>query len=416
MTTTSVHVEIGGTTVHAGTLHSHRRRGTESSALVYDSGYVATPGAYALDATLPLSMSPIQTDLGVGLFRAFGDCAPDTWGRRLLLRREAALAHQEGSSPRGLGEIDYLLGVRDDLRQGALRFRAEEGVGSGEFLAAQSDGVPVLTDVQSLLDLADRAEREAVDLSDLQRLIQVGGSLGGAGPKAHVLDNSGRLAIAKFPSSNQGTWNVMAWEKVAFDLGRAAGIVLPESQLLRLAGRCVHVVDRFDRAANGDRIGYVSAMTMLEASDGDERSYLEIAEVIERVSGEATKDLQQLWRRILFSVLISNTDDHLRNHGFLHAHGDVWQLSPAFDINPVPDPAATNLHTLIDDARSDLDVDLVLSVAEYFRLDRPRAEAVMVQVAAVVSGWRDVARRNGLSKSEIGEMAHAFSPLGQVVE
>jgi serine/threonine-protein kinase HipA len=302
VSTVSVHVQIAGETIHAGTLFSHRRRGTESSTFSYDNGYLALPGAYALDPALPLVAAPAQTEVNLKIFRAFGDCAPDTWGRRLILRREAALARQEGRGPRGLGEIDYLLGVRDDLRQGALRFRGGDGDRTSEFVAVASEGVPLLTDISTLLALAERAEHDTADLPDLERLIQAGGSLGGARPKAHVRQNNGRLAIAKFPSSDQDTWNVMAWEKVAFDLAREAGIELPHSELYRMVGRCVHIINRFDRAERGQRIGYVSALTMLEAFDGDERSYLEIVDVIERTSDEATNDLRQLWRRILFSV------------------------------------------------------------------------------------------------------------------
>ncbi len=299
------------------------------------------------------------------------------------------------------------------MRQGALRFREGEGAGTGQFLATQADGVPALTDIPTLLALADRAEKDTADLPDLQRLIQAGGSLGGARPKAHVRQKDGRIAIAKFPSSNRDTWNVMAWEKVAFDLGREAGIDLPPSELLWLADRSVHVIERFDRTAKEHRTGYVSALTMLEAFEGDERSYLEIADVIERHSSETTADLRQLWRRILFSVLISNVDDHLRNHGFLHVHGDAWRLSPAFDINPDPEPAATNLRTTIDETRGDLDVSLVLEVAGLFRLDQTEAEEVVAHVVSVVSQWRDVARQNGLDSSELGRMTPAFSALAQ---
>jgi serine/threonine-protein kinase HipA len=209
-----------------------------------------------------------------------------------------------------------LLGVQDDLRQGALRFRVDEK----PFLATQSDGVPLLTDRPTLLDLADRVEKDTAKLPDLERLLRAGGSIGGARPKAHVLDDDGSLAIAKFPSSDGETCNVMDWRKVAFDLARARGIQIPNSQLLRLAGQSIHVIDRFDRTPDGLRIGYVSAMTMLEASDGDERSYLEIAEAIENYSDQASSALKELWHRILFSVFVSNTDNHRRNHGFPHTH------------------------------------------------------------------------------------------------
>jgi serine/threonine-protein kinase HipA len=412
VTEVQVYVAVGGGDVLAGTLYSHRRRGLESATFTYTSTYLGTPGAYALDPELPLTSGALQTRVGRALFGALTDCAPDRWGRTLLTRREAALARADGRATRTLGEIDYLLGVRDDLRQGALRFRA----GADEFLASDDTGVPALTDLPALLDLAARADSDTADLADLQRLIRVGSSLGGARPKAHVLDNNGRIAIAKFPSANHDTWNVMAWEKVALDLAERSGIDVPPSRLLNLAGRNVLVIDRFDRTSTADRIGYVSAMTMLEASDGDQRSYLEIAEVIENSSARATAELHQLWRRIVLSVLISNTDDHLRNHGFLHERGDVWRLAPAFDLNPNPAPGLKYLSTAIGDADDSASLSSALSVAEYFRLSEAQARATMREVAAAVSRWRHVAGLHQLPASEIAAMEPAFAALANAAD
>ncbi len=412
MTEVQVYVAVGGDDVLAGTLYSHRRRGLESATFTYTSTYLGTPGTYALDPELPLTSGALQTRVGRALFGALTDCAPDRWGRTLLTRREAALARADGRATRTLGEIDYLLGVRDDLRQGALRFRA----GADEFLASDDTGVPALTDLPALLDLAARADSDTADLADLQRLIRVGSSLGGARPKAHVLDNNGRIAIAKFPSANHDTWNVMAWEKVALDLAERSGIDVPPSRLLNLAGRNVLVIDRFDRTSTADRIGYVSAMTMLEASDGDQRSYLEIAEVIENSSARATAELHQLWRRIVLSVLISNTDDHLRNHGFLHERGDVWRLAPAFDLNPNPAPGPKYLSTAIGDADDSASLSSALSVAEYFRLSEAQARATMREVAAAVSRWRHVAGLHQLPASEIAAMEPAFAALANAAD
>ncbi|HVA60235.1 MAG TPA: HipA domain-containing protein [Mycobacteriales bacterium] len=410
MTAIQVHVAIDGQDVLAGTLYASRRRNTESAAFAYESSFLAHPGAYALDPLLPLTRGTHQTRAGLALFGGFSDCAPDRWGRTLMKRREAALARAEGRAARSLGEIEFLLGVRDDLRQGALRFRKEDG----PFLADTDTGVPALTDLPSLLDLAERAERDTADLPDLQRLVHVGSSLGGARPKAHVLGANGRVAIAKFPSANDSTWTVTAWEKVALDLAASAGITVPESRLLNLAGRHVLVVDRFDRTADGRRIGYSSAMTMLEASDGDQRSYLEIADVLERVSTRATAELHQLWRRIVFSVLISNTDDHLRNHGFLHERGDSWRLSPAFDLNPNPDPGPKYLSTAIDDGYDAASVEVALGVAELLRLAPTDARNVLAEVVNAVRQWRTIAAGHGLSASEIGRMQPAFVALDEV--
>lgn len=408
MSAVQVHVALDAGSALAGTLYPHRRRSAESATFAYDAGYLDRPDAYALDPGLPLRSGSHQTRIGQRLFGAFTDCAPDRWGRTLVARREAAEARAEGRAPRSLGEVDYLLGVRDDLRQGAQRFR----IGDGPFLATEDTGVPVLTDLPELLDLAARVESDSADLPDLRRLVNIGSSLGGARPKAHVRDSDGRVAIAKFPSAHHDTWNVMAWEKVALDLAERAGIEVPESRLLSLAGRRVLLLHRFDRTSTGARIGYVSAMTMLEASDGDQRTYREIAEIVEIVSAHATAELHQLWRRVVFSILIANTDDHLRNHGFLHDRGDVWRLAPAFDLNPDPTPGPKFLSTAIGDGDDAASLALALEAARHFRLGEDHARAVLRDVAGAVSGWRRVAAGHGLSASEISRMEPAFVALG----
>jgi len=364
---------------------------------------ITLPDAYALDPSLPLVTGSLQTPVGRVLFGAFSDCAPDRWGRTLLARKEAAPAKDAGTAPRSLSEADVLLGVRDDLRQGALRFRLSE---DGPYLA-QDSGVPVLTDLPALLDIAERVESDTADYSDLSRLFRAGSSLGGARPKAHVIDSDGRIAIAKFPSASSDTWNVMAWEKVALDLARGAGITVPDSRLIRIGDRTVLIVDRFDRQGT-DRIGYASAMTMLEASDGDQRSYLEIAQVIEERSPAVTDELRQLWRRICFTILISNTDDHLRNHGFLHDRAESWRLSPAFDMNPNPAPGPKELSTAVDFDDFHASIDTLMGVAEYFRIDAQEAADVLAQVASVVGQWRTTAISHGLSQAEIEKMKPAF--------
>ena len=406
MTAVGVYVRIGGTDVRAGTLYVHRRRGVQSASFSYDSAYLADRRAYALDPALPLAGGTYQTGVGRAMFGAFTDCAPDRWGRTLVARREAALAREEGRTRRTLTEVDYLLGVRDDLRQGAMRFRQGD---DGPFLAEESTGVPALTDLPELLRLAERAERDTAGLPDLHRLVRVGSSLGGTRPKVHVRLPDGRVAIAKFPSADHDTWNVMAWEKVALDLAEAAGIQVPDSELLHLAGRSVLVVNRFDRTPGGERLGYASAMTMLDATDGEQRTYLDIADVIEQVSTQATSELHQLWRRLVFTILISNTDDHLRNHGFLHQRGDTWALAPAFDLNPNPAPGPTYLSTAIDVGADEASLDTALSVSELFRLDDRQAHEVLDEVVHCVGTWRRVAARHGLTPSEVARMEPAFS-------
>jgi serine/threonine-protein kinase HipA len=285
-----------------------------------------------------------------------------------------------------------------------LRFKLDA---QGPFLATEDSGVPALTDLPALLDIATRVESDSADYDELRRLLRAGSSLGGARPKAHVLDAAGRVAIAKFPSAGSDTWDVMAWEKVALDLAHHAGVTVPESQLIRVADRHVLIVDRFDRRGAA-RIGYASAMTMLEARDGDQRSYLEIAAVIEERSARTTADLHQLWRRMAFSVLISNTDDHLRNHGFLHGDAETWSLSPAFDLNPNPASGPKYLSTAIDFDDTRASVETLLSVAEYFRLDAGQALDILAEVTRAVASWRRVARAHGLTARDLTGMVPAF--------
>jgi serine/threonine-protein kinase HipA len=389
--------------VLAGRLYPHRHRGAESASFVYADSYLAGPESYALDPALPLVAGTLQTPTGRSLFGAFTDSSPDRWGRMLIARAERARAGAEGTAPRAVREVDLLLGVRDDLREGALRFRLDD---EPYFRAAENSGVPALTDLPVLLDIAARAESDSAGYEQLRQLIRAGSSLGGARPKAHVITASGHVAIAKFPSASTDSWNVMAWEKVALDLARAAGVSVESSQLIRIRDRHVLIADRFDRRG-AMRVGYASAMTMLEAGPGDQRSYLEIAAVIEERSSAATRDLQQLWRRMAFSVLISNTDDHLRNHGFLHERGESWRLSPAFDLNPNPDPGPKYLSTAIDFTDTRARVDTLMSVAGYFRLDADAA-LVLADVINAVAAWRDVAKSHGLMSREIELMKPAF--------
>ncbi len=396
-----VWVQLAGQDTLAGKLFGHRRQRRESATFSYDFGYLQHPLAYALDPALPLLTGAQHTPTELALFGALADSAPDRWGRMLLTRRERSLAQAEGRASRSLGALDFLLGVRDDLRIGAIRLRRDPG----PYLATESEGVPALTDLPELLALAERAERDSATLPDLQRLVRVGSSLGGARPKAQVRDLDGQIAIAKFPSHNYDSWNVMAWEKTALDLAAAAGITVPSSRLVRLAGRQVLLLRRFDRA-DALRLGYVSAMTMLEAQDGDQRSYLELAEVIERLSAHPAADLQELWRRIVFTVSIRNTDDHLRNHGFLRNGG--WRLAPAFDLNPDPAPGPTYLSTSID-RDEPASIGAALAVAPAFRLTAPAAEGIIAQVRAAVQGWPRVARQHGLADRELTAMAPAFA-------
>ncbi len=403
-THSEVFVEPSGGDVRAGELWSHRRRNVESATFAYDRAYLATPGAYQLDPALPLVDGPLQTPGQRKLFGAFTDCAPDRWGRRLIERAERRGAERDERQERSLGEIDYLLGGRDDMRQGALRFRDPE---SGIFLADEQTGVPSLVDLPKLLASSERLERDDGNDEDLRLLLRGGSSLGGARPKAHVIDADGNPALAKFPSPKTDDRDVMRWEAVAIELAQAAGIRVPITELVEVDGRAVLVVRRFDRGS-ASRIGYVSAMTMLGVSDGETRSYLEIAEAIEATGANPKLDLVELWRRVAFSILISNTDDHLRNHGFLRLSTSGWSLSPAFDLNPEPELGPKHLSTAIDLSGTDARIDTLIEVAPYFGVRNDAAVEIFRELFEATSRWREVAATNGLGRAEIEGMAPAF--------
>jgi serine/threonine-protein kinase HipA len=403
-----VDVQIAGRAVPAGRLWTHRHGQSESATFSYREDYLQRADAYELDQGLPLQGGQQQTPVKQPLFGAMSDCAPDGWGRRLVRRAEVERARAAHTQQRGLAEVDFLLGARDDLRQGALRFR---GHNSARYLAVETEGVPHLIGLPRLLNAAEELERDEPTSEDLRLLLHGGSSLGGARPKAHVLDTEGRLAIAKFPSPTADDWDVIRWEAVALTLARDAGIAVAEHDLHVIENRPVLVVRRFDRD-DGGRIGYVSAMTMLQAKDGEQASYLEIAEAIEERSPDAGTDLRELWRRIVFTILISNTDDHLRNHGFLRKSTAGWSLSPAFDLNPNPEGGggggAKQLTTAIDEHDTRASIATALEVAGLFRVPPAQARAIVAEVLAATERWRDVARARGLGAQQIARLEPAF--------
>lgn len=399
-------VQIGGEDVPAGRLWAHRRGRVESATFAYLPAYLAHVERYALDPQLPMLAGQQQTPAGQALFGAFSDAAPDGWGRRLIQRNELRRARELGAARRSIAEIDYLLGVRDDLRQGALRFRDPE---KGAYLAAHRGGVPHLIELRRLLAAAEQLERDDVSDEDLRLLLEGGSSLGGARPKAHVIDEHDRLGIAKFPAPAGDEWDVVAWEAVALELAREAGIRVPPFELHRIDGKAVLVIERFDREGR-TRLGYVSAMTMLEATDGQQGTYLEIAGAIEERCAFPQADLRELWRRIVFSRLISNTDDHLRNHGFIAKSTAGWSLAPAFDLNPNPEPGRKRFSTTIDGSESRDELQIAAESATLFRLTPEEARTAIAEVRAAIARWREVAARFGLAQEEVERMREAFEP------
>lgn len=407
MNPVDVWVEISGADVRAGTLYAHRRRAAESATFEYEGAYLALPEAYSLDPMLPLGSGPFHTPATHSMFNAFRDSSPDRWGRELIKREERRAAENQGRAARMLSEAEFLLGVRDDLRQGAFRFRVQ---GQDGFASPAESGVPTVSDLPDLLDAAVRIGRDEAAQEDLLRMIRAGSSLGGARPKVHIRTPAGITAIAKFPAPAADRWNVMAWEKVALDMAEEAGVDVRPSHLVEVGDRRVLVVERFDRTPEGERIGFWSGVTMLESQDGTPHSYVELAERIEEESPAPTEDLRQLWRRIAFNILISNTDDHLRNHAFLRDSRVGWRLSPAFDMNPNPEPAHRRMATPIDEGVFDASPDVLVEVAPvYFRLDENQALGVLREVSTVVNRWQEFAERHSTGGLEIDLMRPAFT-------
>lgn len=376
-----------------GTLRSSTARQKEHFSFSYDTDWLQSPYAQQIDPELSLYSGEQHGEEDKN-FRVFLDSCPDRWGRLLMKRREAIHARQEERRPLVLNEIDYLLGVHDLHRAGALRFKREL---NGPFL--DDDERLAAPPFSSLRDLehAARQVEENADSDDpeyvkwLYMLMSPGSSLGGARPKASVTDDNGHLWIAKFPSQHDD-YDIGAWEYVAYKLALDAGVRMPESRIEKFGSHHhTFLTKRFDRTVES-RLHFTSAMAQLSYYDGDyEASYLELA---------------QLWRRIMFYIAISNTDDHLRNHGFIYNQGG-WLLSPAYDINPVT--PANGLHLNITDSDNSLDYELAMEVIDFFQLDSGEATKIKDEVLASVSNWKAKASSIGLGRSEQKLMEPAFN-------
>ena len=391
-----------------GTLRSSTVRQTEHFSFSYDTNWLQSPHARQIDPELDLyeGEQHAQEDKN---FRVFLDSCPDRWGRLLMKRREALIARQEDRNSRPLAEIDYLLGVHDSHRTGALRFKREiDGpfLDDGEHMAT-----PPLAWLRDL-EYATRQIEEHADNDDsqyrewLNLLISPGASLGGARPKADVIDEQGQLWIAKFPS-RQDEYDIAAWEFLAYQLAQSAGVEMSPCKLKQFgAHHRTFLTRRFDRTPRS-RLHFTSAMTQLGHDDGDDgASYLELAQFLTEHGASTKEDLSQLWRRIVFNIAVSNTDDHLRNHGFILTEGG-WRLSPAYDINPVT--PANGLQLNITDNDNRLDYDLAMQAIDFFQLDRRQADRIKDEVIASVSHWQSVARSIGISRGEQQLMGPAFN-------
>lgn len=394
---------------YVGKLKYVSLRGKAVYSFEYDTEWLKT--GISIDPSLPL-YSGVQYSNGGGNFGIFKDSSPDRWGQLLMKRREILLAKKENRLPKTLHDIDFLLGVHDKHRMGGLRFKISE---NEDYLSNdQKLAAPPFTSLRELEHAADQYEKDADNIDDttlkwISQLIAPGSSLGGARPKADITDKQGFHWIAKFPSRKDDSDNGL-WELILHDLATEAGIKVPQASVVKLnKSYHTYLSKRFDRTPENKRIHFASAMTLLQHSDGDDAdtgvSYLHIASFIKSACANPKKDLEELFRRILFSVSVSNTDDHLRNHGFLYLETG-WTLSPAYDINP--NPSGSGLKLNISEEDNSLEIGLVMSTYQYYLLEYSKAQKIRDEVIDTVSKWRKKAEKHSASPSEIERMANSF--------
>ncbi len=398
-----------------GILTSEFIRGNEVFSFEYSKQWLNNKNAQILDPDLFLySGKQFLSDekLNFGLFL---DSSPDRWGRLLMTRREAAYARIENRPEKKLVETDFLLGVYDQYRMGALRFKRSENsefLNNDKLLAA-----PPWISLRTLEEISLNLEDDnAIDNPEyikwLNMLVNPGSSLGGARPKASIIDKNGHLWIAKFPSKFDDI-NIGGWEIIANELAKEAGLNVAYGIAQKFSNNnYTYLTKRFDRFENGTRLHFASAMTLLGYNDGNDYkngvSYLELAEFIIKNGAKPTYDLEELWKRIVFYILISNTDDHLRNHGFILSNSG-WILSPAFDINPIPN--STGLKLNISETDNSLNINLALSVKQYFRISDIKANQIIKSISETVKNWRIIAKKYNVSRDEQERMKSAFNNI-----
>ena len=399
-----------------GTLFVDHVRGKESYSFEYETDWLKKSNyAISLDPDLQMFAGRQYPVGDKDIFGIFADSSPDRWGRVLMTRRERIIADQEGRKPRKLLNSDFLLGVYDETRMGAIRFKLDS---KGPFLSADDKTpTPPWTSLRTLEEAARQFENDESGLEQkwVKQLIKPGSSLGGARPKATVVDADGNLWIAKFPSKHD-EFNVGAWEKVVHDLAKMCGLNVPESKLTSFSKYgSTFLVKRFDR--DGDRrIHFASAMTMLGKQDGasaaDGTSYLDIVSFIKSNGAQPKADLTELWKRIVFSMAVSNTDDHLRNHGFILTKNG-WCLSPMYDVNPIPE--GDELSLCINEDDPTISIELAIETAPYFDLSKKAAETMAKEIVLTVrDNWEKLAEKYGFSRSAMERMRPAFAECYQV--
>lgn len=392
-----------------GILSAQQAKGKKAFSFEYDKNWLKTEQKFLLDPDIQLYGGPQYPNQKEN-FGIFLDSMPDTWGRTLMKRREAQQAKDKNEKPKTLYDIDFLLGVYDESRMGALRFKTDP---NGDFLDNnKTASTPPWSSIRELQNAAANFENDD-DNDEVKKWLSVlmapGSSLGGARPKANVLDADKSLWIAKFPSKTDIT-DKAAWEFLAYLLATKAGIEMAPCRIEKISGKHhTFFTKRFDRE-NGERIHFASAMTMTGNNEDTIRdnpaSYLDIAEFISNHGTNIVANLYQLWRRIVFNIAISNTDDHLRNHGFILTK-EGWILSPAYDLNPSIEKDGLALN--IDTDNNDLDFELAKSVGEYFRLNKEQMETIIQEVLQATSNWKNIASEIGISRGEQELMVKAFN-------
>lgn len=426
-----VAIGIGQAGLTVGTLVYAQQGRREHSAVAYAESWLNHPARFAVSADLPL-LSGYQphraaSPQGSVFHGALADTAPDAWGRRVIARDHAKRRRADPSLP-ALTELDHLLAVDDFSRVGALRLG--DGLGDGQDIgqgfgqggwqrtaAAGRRRTPPLIELERVFQASRAVERGQETAEDLRYLQGKGTSLGGMRPKCTLVDEDGRLAIGKFPSVGDSR-SVTRGEVLALKLAAQAGIDAAPARVVRLGavpgdaggGTPVAVIGRFDRDASGARIPYQSAASLLQAPREEDRSYAEIADAIRSHGHAPTPDLRQLWRRLLFNLLITNVDDHLQNHGFLHVEKGQWRLAPAFDLNPFPDKERESKTWLSERDGPITEVQMLLARAAAFALSTVQAREVLGEVHAAVANWRQVAVQPevGLRTAELDDFAPAF--------
>ncbi len=412
----TIAIRLGAEARPLGVLRYDQQGARESATFEYDAAWLAAADRFAIEPGLPLVAGPQfhrKVRDGSVFHAAIADTEPDGWGRRVIQRdhakrRQEARRAGQAVEARPLNAMDYLLAVDDVSRVGALRLQDEDG----HYQRSVEDGrrtTPPLIELAQLLAATRAVETNTETEADLAYLRGRGTSLGGLRPKCSVIDEHGRLSIGKFPSVTDER-AVTKGEVLALRLARKAGIDAAEARLIESDGSPVALIRRFDRTGDGARLMYVSAATMLGAEPGDpgEHSYTELVDALRQHGSEPTADIEELWRRIAFSILITNVDDHLLNHGFLHVDRGQWRLAPAFDVNPFPERVRELKTWVSEEAGPEASIDALMSITAYFRIGTARAKAILTEVEAAVATWREEGRALGMTSEDLASFADAF--------